>query len=422
MVLVVIGLFAFLFYRTPATPAGGDTGDTNFLSRFNPFASNRTTPSNTTNPTTDTSGFQPSTEDIQNSKLKKVSSMPVAGYGVFQKERLLDGETLPDPTNKKALPPKTEFVPNLRYVDRATGNLYQTYADKLEGEEKISGTKVPKVYEALFGNNGDSVAMRYLKNDGETIETFVGTLPRETLGHDIAGNNEVKGSFLPDNVQDMSVSPDGQKLFYLFNSADNIVGTTLNFVDGKKIQVFTSAFTEWLSTWPNMKLITLTTKPSGDIPGYMYTVSPDTKNLTRALGDINGLTTLTSPNGKLILYGDSNLSLSVFHTDTSSTISVGVKTMPEKCVWSSSNTIIYCAVPKSISQELYPDAWYKGEVSFADQIWKVDVISGITTMLNDPTLVGAGDMDGVKLMLDQNENYLFFVNKTDSFLWELGLK
>ena len=31
-------------------------------------------------------------------------------------------------------------------------------------------------------------------------------------------------------------------------------------------------------------------------------------------------------------------------------------------------------------------------------------------------------LDGIKLALDAGENYLFFVNKKDSFLWELNLK
>ena len=32
------------------------------------------------------------------------------------------------------------------------------------------------------------------------------------------------------------------------------------------------------------------------------------------------------------------------------------------------------------------------------------------------------DIDGIKLALDKDETFLFFVNKKDSFLWELQLK
>ena len=94
--------------------------------------------------------------------------------------------------------PATEFMPALRYVNKATGNIYQTFADKID-ERKFSSTVVPKVYDAYFGNNGQSVIMRYLKDD-KTIETFIGALQKEYLGADSVGTNEVAGSFLPENI------------------------------------------------------------------------------------------------------------------------------------------------------------------------------------------------------------------------------
>ncbi|HTE49158.1 MAG TPA: peptidoglycan-binding domain-containing protein, partial [Candidatus Paceibacterota bacterium] len=326
--------------------------------------------------------------------------------------------------NQKALPvsPPSEFVPALRYVDKITGNIYQTFADKII-ERKFSGTIIPKVYDAYFGNQGESVIMRYLKPDEKTIETFVGILPKELLGVETTGNSEVKGSFLPDNVKDISTSPDASKIFYLWDSADNMIGTTLNFLNNKKAQIFDSPFTEWLSFWPNSNLITLTTKPSANIPGYMYSMDSTGKSLTKILGDVNGLTTLGSPDGKLILFSDNNLALNVYHSDTRNSDLLGIKTLPEKCVWGRASDTLYCAVPKTIASGEYPDAWYQGEVSFSDQIWKVDIKTGNATLILDPaTILGGGEIDGVKLALDEGENYLFFVNKKDSFLWKLDLK
>ena len=55
------------------------------------------------------------------------------------------------------------------------------------------------------------------------------------------GNNEVKGYFLPNNVKDISLSPDGQKIFYMFESensfGENIIGTILNFSNNRKTQI-----------------------------------------------------------------------------------------------------------------------------------------------------------------------------------------
>jgi len=427
LVIVVIAVFGFLYFRQSPTAPGEESPGINFISRFNPFGTSKPTIP-VVIPPVDISGYEPGPRETQNMKLMRVSGMPVAGYSVYQKERLKEIPFLtPNPTPEQEPPllkttplvkptaPPTEFVTALRYVDRATGNIYQTFVDKIE-ERKFSGTTIPKVYEAYFGNNGEFVIMRYLKTDSKTIQTFVGTLPKEYLGADTTPNNEVKGYFLPDNIKDMSVSSDAKKIFYLFNLNENTIGTTLNLLDDKKVQVFDSPFTEWLSSWPNDKMITLSTKPSANIPGYIYAINLLTKDLSKILGNINGLTTLMSPDGKLILYGDNNLSLYIHHVDSRNSDVLTVKTMPEI------SDVVYCAVPKLIDAGEYPDTWYQGEVSFRDQFWKIDIKNGNAIMILDPvTVVGGEEIDGIKLSLDESEGYLFFVNKKDSFLWKLSL-
>ena len=401
--VVVAVLFGFLYFYQPKSP-GVVSETVNFLADFLPFGKSKTTTPTDTNQPVDVSGYIPNSDETQNIKLRKISTFPIAGYGVFMKEREVG-----------------VFAPALRYVNKATGNIYQTFADKID-ERRFSSTVIPKVYEAFFGNEGNSVVMRYLKTDNKTIETFVGTVPKESLGVDLIAANEVKGSFLPENVSDISIAPDASKIFYLFNIADSAVGITLTLSTNTKVQVLDSPFTEWLSFWPNSKMITLTTKPSANVPGFMYAINPDRKDFNKILGGINGLTTLASPDGKMVLYGDNNLSLSIFTMGTGSSSSLGVKTLPEKCVWGAVSDVIYCAVPKFIDRAQYPDSWYQGEVSFSDEIWKIDAVSGNTIMILDPVSVSGEEVDGIKLGLDENQNYLFFVNKKDSYLWELNLK
>jgi hypothetical protein len=432
LVAVLVIFLGFLFMRKGPAAPGEEGGGINFLSQFNPFAGNSGKPGGTTIPPPENiSGYEPPAEQ-EGLDFVKVSSMPVAGYGTFKKERFKEVPVAPPETPEdaaaktssplKPTPPQTEFVTAVRYVDRATGNIFQTFADKLE-ERKFSATVIPKVYEALFGNSGNSVIMRYLKADDNTIETFVGSLPQEILGGDSTGENEVRGTFLPSNITDMSVSSDGKSIFYMFNSGETTVGTILDLVSGKKTQAFDSAFNEWLSWWPTSKIITLTTKPSYLAPGYMYKIDLTTKNLLKVLDGVNGLTTLLSPDGKMVLYADSSLALSIYHTDTKTSESLGVRTMPEKCVWGKGSDVIYCSAPKIVIGTNYPDAWYRGEISFDDQIWKIDPGLGTASILLDPSTVEGGEnIDGVKLSLDSDEKYLFLVNKKDSFLWEIKLK
>ncbi|MBP7006570.1 MAG: hypothetical protein KBB16_00695, partial [Candidatus Pacebacteria bacterium] len=190
----------------------------------------------------------------------------------------------------------------------------------------------------------------------------------------------------------------------------------------KKNQIFSSAFTEWLTEWPNQKIITLTTKPSSGIPGYMYFLDSTKKVTSRVLSDIKGLTTLTSPTGKFVLYGNDVLEMSIVNVTSKNITNVPIKGLPEKCVWGKNDLAIYCLAPGYVSNGKYPDIWYRGEISFSDQIWKFDSISGATEIILDPlTVEGGEDIDGIRLMLDTNENYLFFMNKKDSYLWEFKL-
>ncbi len=431
-ILLVGSVLWFLSLRNvPTTPNDGNGGE-NFLSRFNPFGQNKENSGEPTKPPIDIEGETPEEQEVLVSKLQKISSVPVAGFEIISKERLKEipvvtpevitetTATTPKKTTKPT-PPATELSLATRYVDRVTGNIYQTFLDKIS-ERKFSTTIIPRVYESIFGSKGSSVLMRYLKSDTKTIETFLGTIPKEILGADTE-NNEIRGIFLPDNINDLSLSPDTTKIFYLANVGDDAVGTVMNLSDSKKTQVFDSPFTEWLSFWPNMSMVTLTTKPTAVVQGHMYTINPTTKSFSRVLGDIYGLTTLTSPNGKLVLYSDSSLTLSTYDVSKKTSTTLGVRTLPEKCIWGSVSDTVYCAVPITLNGGQYPDSWYQGEISFSDQIWKIDILTGNTTIVADPTLAPIGEeIDGIKLMLDTKEKYLLFVNKKDSFLWKLELE
>ncbi len=428
--------FGFLYFynTTDKTGTVGSTAGTNFLSQIWPFGGTNNELPTATEPT-DISGFEPApATEAPAAKLRKVSDLSIAGYIIFQKERFKELPVIipviePASTDAagtasqaavvKPIAPPTEFVPALRYAERATGNIYQAFADKLD-ERKFTTTIIPQIHEAFFGNHGDSVIFRYLKTDGRTIETFAGILPKEVLGADSA-NTSLKGIFLPENISDMTISRDTSRMFYIFSSGTNAVGISAGLAGEKRIQLFDSPFTEWLSEWPNSRMVTLTTKPSANVPGYMYGIDPNLKDFNKILGGIPGLTTLTSPSGRLIAYGNRDLTLYLYDTGTGNTQVLPAKTLPEKCVWGKLSETLYCAVPKFVLNDEYPDAWYRDEISFSDSIWKIDVKTGTYTVIADVYTLAGEDADGIKLALDEAEKYLFFINKKDFKLWEIAL-
>ncbi len=139
LVVVVGALFGYL-YLTRNTVPGVESEGTNFISRFNPFGVKNNNPDSTKPiPEYPPGGEDPETP-AETLKLSRVSSMPVAGYTVFSKERLKElpktvpseeaaastdatasAETTPTkPKTTKPTPPPTEFATALRYIDRAT--------------------------------------------------------------------------------------------------------------------------------------------------------------------------------------------------------------------------------------------------------------------------------------------------------------
>jgi len=431
LILITAVFFSFLYleYRKKDT---NESKVINFINDFNPFKKNIEKTENDIDADYPFFDLISETEfDFEKpaEKLTKISNLAVAGYGVFMKERFIEmpiitpnKEEENEVIEKKEIKaPPTELVSFLRYVDKKTGNVFQTFADKID-ERRISDNFIPQIHEAFVGNNGETAILRYLKNDEKTIETILINLPPELLGGDLAPNGKPSVSFLPENITDFSISQDGLNIFYLFNIENYSFGISALTSGEKKVQVFLSPFTEWLSAWSNNQNISMTSKPAAQVPGFMYLINVNKKDLTKILGDINGLTTLISPNNKMVLYGDDNLSLNIYNLETGSKHPVGARTLPEKCVWNKNGTLIYCAVPQNILSGKYPDSWYQGLISFNDSIWKIDpflkTASFITNLENSN---GLQNIDGIKLMVSEDEKYLFLINKKDFSFWRLNL-
>ncbi len=327
------------------------------------------------------------------------------------------------------------------YIERATGNIYSVSMTSLRAPQRLSNTTIPKLYEAMWAGSGDSVLIRYLQGDTASIVSFYGSLKATSaasantveIGQDTgsgSGLGGVQGSFLAADIGNMSVSPTKDKLFYLTeDQSGQEIGVIYNTSDAKKTQVFQSPFRDWLSQWPKANVIALTTKPSANVAGYLYFLNDflDTKKsaFTRILGDINGLTTLTSPDTKNVLYSQSNnggFTLNTYNIKDNKSQPISLTTLPEKCVWSKINVnVVYCAIPANIPNTDYPDAWYQGLVSFSDNIWGINTATGETDLLiNIPDFSGK-EIDAIKPFLSDSEQFLFFTNKKDSMLWSLDL-
>jgi len=197
-----------------------------------------------------------------------------------------------------------------------------------------------------------------------------------------------------------------------------------NFTSGATTQIYDSTFSEWLLQPITNDITLITTKASQTVPGYVYEINTAQKTFKKILGDMNGLTTNISPDGKNILYSSSTntgFTLNLYNRDTGSQRRLGVTTLPEKCAWNTTNTMVYCAVPDVIVDGTYPDNWYQGLIRFTDSLWSINPSTGATNRITSFSNYSETGIDAIDLKVTTSDRYLFFRNKSDKTLWVVDL-
>ena len=311
---------------------------------------------------------------------------------------------------------------NVRYLERATGNIYEINLQTLQ-KDRLTNTTIIGVHNVVWHGDGSSLILRYL-NENDVIKTFAGTISSSADSGENIGR--LDGIFLDDDIPYITTSPDKTKILLLSQIKTGISFITAEFNGGNREPVAISPFSQWIPQWFDDGTISITTKASALAPGFLYFVDLSTGFFEKVIGDINGLTTLVNKTGEIILYSESNdrhFTLNAITLDERIKIQPPLSTLPEKCVWSTVRTsIAYCGVPTTITPGNYPDVWYQGLVSFSDNIWEIDVEKDTVKFLISLPTAAREEIDLINPVLSDNEEYLIFTNKKDSTLWSLKLQ
>lgn len=306
----------------------------------------------------------------------------------------------------------------VRYMDKATGHVYEVTLPN--GERiRLSNVTIPKVGKTIWRDK-DFLLAQTVENG--FIKTIVGTIASST-------SSSTEERLLTKNLgfgkENALFSPSKKSGLYTSKGTSGIQLFTTDKLLEKPVLVWSFPTSEWLIEWPKEDTITLTTKPSHGVPGYMYALNPSTKANSKILNDIPGLTTLSSPDGLKVLYGasgENTSSLFLYDLKNRSSVALGIKTLPEKCVWGSKN--IYCAVPTNLTNETLPDLWYQGVISFKDSLWSIS-FDGEEGLLETESVkiseIAGGNIDLIEPTLSGDEKTLIFTNKLDGILWALSL-
>ncbi len=395
IIIGIIGYFIFSFFFGEEKIQSVDE-----LSTFFPFEDgdefNVNKDFSATEPSTNT-GI-PSIHSIP--ILRQITDTPMAGAIIFPSEVEEQDEI--------------ENYSNIRYIEKATGHIYETTTNSLT-QNRISNTTIPKIQESIWLDK-QSLIIRYL-DDNNIIKTFSAELITDDLG-----DQKLEGVFLQDDVKE--IIKFGKKIFYLLDGGKGSIGVISDKDNENKKIIFESPLEEWLLTNVDNKYINFTTKPAINIAGFSFLFNTETASFNKIIGDKSNLSTLINKSFDVLYseYGKLGPKLYIYNNEGKTNTEIYIQTFPEKCVWDKNSVYIYCGVPTEELSNYDLTNWYKGLTSFSDDIWKINTETNTTEFLISPRELGVEDIDIMNPILNRDGNYLLFTNKKDYSLWGLKLK
>lgn len=340
-------------------------------------------------------------QNIPVPRIRKISGEPVAGAVIWN----------------------TGTTSIVRFVEKGTGNVYEARSDTVK-IERLTNTTIPKIVRAYWLPDGSGFLAQTLMPEYEIIETSFVKLAKndKPLETEVLTPFTSVVSKLPTGIKELSISPDGKRIFY-YTSNGFISNWFSSNPDGTKSTSLGSyRLNEWLPMWYSSNSILLQTKSSAFAESYMYELNPTTKSLRKIGGSEVGLSSLPSPDGESVLIssGGSFPELALTASKTAIKTPTSARTFADKCVWSKTEkNIVYCGVPSLIPQADYPDSWYKGLVGTEDNIKKIDVLNDISYDVIYLSNSTGEKIDIVDLNISKDDSHLIFKNKFDEYLWML---
>jgi hypothetical protein len=330
-------------------------------------------------------------------KIRLLSPKETSGYGLFDE----NGTT------------------TIRFVDTESGNIHETSSKSLN-TKRITNTTILQTIDSLWLDI-DNLILRYIDEGGD-IQTFFAEIKKG--GEEGGDLKTLIGSFASKNIEQIDVFDN--KAFTILENSSGSTGVVNNSnLESAKV-VWNTPLKEIRALWAGVNLVAINTKPSANSNGFLFYLNTESGSLRPAIVDIRGLNTNVSRDHSGVLYNrseDVGISLWFMDTETGERRELSKKTIVDKCVWlnSSEEKIVYCAIPQNISIRSLPDEWYMGNVSFSDNIWKINLETGEEEVVFDKnTGIGRG-IDVIKISLNKTNDYLVFVNKTDMTLWGISL-
>jgi len=371
LILVMVGVWLYLFLFNTGDTGGEGVVDPGF--DLNPRPANVIEENLVTEPEY--------TVDTETERLSQLTTKPVAGFvgfGVGTSSRI-------------------------RYVEQGTGHIYEISTG---GEERmISRTTIPRVQEAHFSPDGETVVLVAFNDFNRDV--FASPVDPESEALSITD--------LPVNAQNIDVQ-NGGSVRYTFQTNEGSVGyeSTLGTDVRELFRVpFRSITALWgkENTW-------VYNRPAEGLPGYLYEIVGGTYETTSYTGYtlvadyLNGFLGVTSVR-------DGNPESYFISVSSGDRFDGFITLIPEKCDSFNETSAVVCAA--GLVEDFSITDWYKGLTQSSDFLWTVDVLETEATLLENLEQTAGRSLDISTLLITENDNLILFTNKTDGTLWSYEL-
>lgn len=402
LVLLIITFFVwFLFFHsTSSLTSAGQTS--NFGSSGNTTSGVSTT--GNTNQTTNQTQQIP--VEVSTKKIFKIAEGPIAAAFYYEKK---------SPTTTIA-----------RFISATDGHVADLVLDSAGAVAKaVSNTTIPGIIKALWAEEGSSILLQY-QDSGTTKTVYEAFATASTTSISQAGRLQ----FLPDNISDIAVSPDGKSVAYLIKTSGGSDGYIAKIDGTNSKKLFSLPLSQLLISWPSQStLLTQTTSAVG-IKGVVFSVDIKTGSISPLLY-ADGVTANANRSFSRILYQTvtgsdifGSRSTYVHDIKKNTDVTLSFDPVPEKCVWSVlATSTAYCATPLSYVKTNYLDLWHKGIAVAYDAIYSYNAETGKSALVAIPgNTVDGGLQTGInEITLTGSEKYLLYISRNDDSLWAVRL-
>lgn len=394
--VVGVGILTwFFFFRGPATtePVSTTTPST----QYNNLSEDTGVTTPTDEPSTNINIQTPVTTTSLNTKIFKIGNGPIAGATIIQ-----------------TLRPTTTIA---RYVQQNNGHVFDIALNSSGAVPRsVSNTTIPGIVRVLWTEGGDGAILQYIDNN--IIKTV-------HLGFPAGQSTTTRPTsikFLPDDIQDLAVSPNGAQITYVLKKNPGITGYVAKVDGTESKEVFTIPLREVLISWSSPTTLIAASKSAAATPGIAFSINASSGAVLPLLY-APSLTLTANPTFTYVVYQTGNTTYARNIT-TGKSLGLSFDPFPEKCIWGvATSTYLYCAAPITYTEPSYLDMWHQGVHSVSDSILLFDVKNGKNIILATPGSDDGGvDSTIHTMVLSKDEKYLLFTQRGDYSLFGVKLQ